>query len=321
MLKVILTVGIPASGKSTWAKEQVSKDPEGTVRINRDDLRIMLNNYQYSTSNEKLVIQLKNFAILSALKHNRNVIIDETNLVRSNFTDICDMARSLNKDIMVLEKTFYIDLQEAIDRDSQRIGPAHVGKQVISKFWKKSGGKLFQHYNCRVEIISPKNANIINKPIVNVSLPNAIICDLDGTLALFNTLNKDGSVSIKHHNAHTRSPYNASDCEHDLLNEAVAKVVTTLYKENYKVIFCSGREDIYRTQTENFINNHLKIDYELFMRKSGDQRKDSIIKEEIYKNNIEGKYNVLLVLDDRNAVVEYWRSIGLPCFQVAEGNF
>jgi hypothetical protein len=57
------------------------------------------------------------------------------------------------------------------------------------------------------------------------------------------------------------------------------------------------------------------------MRKTDDFRKDSIIKEEIYQNEIEGKYNVLCVLDDRNQVVEFWRAKGLVCFQVAPGDF
>jgi hypothetical protein len=57
------------------------------------------------------------------------------------------------------------------------------------------------------------------------------------------------------------------------------------------------------------------------MRAEGDTRKDSIIKEEIYRAEIENKYNVLFVLDDRNQVVELWRRLGLTCLQVAEGNF
>ena len=37
-----LTRGIPGSGKSTFAKQWVQEDPEGRVRINRDDLRGMM---------------------------------------------------------------------------------------------------------------------------------------------------------------------------------------------------------------------------------------------------------------------------------------
>ena len=40
--KIIVLQGIPASGKSTWARQWVSEDPEHRVRFNRDDIRNML---------------------------------------------------------------------------------------------------------------------------------------------------------------------------------------------------------------------------------------------------------------------------------------
>ena len=57
------------------------------------------------------------------------------------------------------------------------------------------------------------------------------------------------------------------------------------------------------------------------MRKKDDFRKDSIIKKEIFENEINPKYNVLFVYDDRNQVVKTWRELGVKVFQVEEGNF
>lgn len=45
------------------------------------------------------------------------------------------------------------------------------------------------------------------------------------------------------------------------------------------------------------------------------------MKKEIYEKYIKGKYNVMGVFDDRDRVVEMWRSIGLTCFQVDYGKF
>jgi len=134
----------------------------------------------------------------------------------------------------------------------------------------------------------------------NPSLPTVILCDLDGTIALMNG----------------RSPYDATHCDQDILNVPVNEVV-----KKFDTIFVSGREDKYKEPTLRFFKNHNIKYIDLFMRKSGDNRKDSIIKEEIYNEHIKDKYNVLFVLDDRNQVVELWRSLGLSCFQVAEGNF
>ena len=57
------------------------------------------------------------------------------------------------------------------------------------------------------------------------------------------------------------------------------------------------------------------------MRTLGDMRKDSIVKQELYEQNILGKFNVSFILDDRQQVVDMWRSLGLTVFQVAEGDF
>ena len=58
----------------------------------------------------------------------------------------------------------------------------------------------------------------------------------------------------------------------------------------------------------------------LLMRKNNDNRKDSIIKLELFKE-ICNDYNIVCAIDDRQQVVDLWRSIGLRCLQVAPGNF
>jgi hypothetical protein len=61
---------------------------------------------------------------------------------------------------------------------------------------------------------------------------------------------------------------------------------------------------------------------ELLMRKTGDNRKDSIIKKEIFMEHVQNKYFIEFILDDRNQVVDMWRNdLQLPCFQVYYGDF
>ena len=57
------------------------------------------------------------------------------------------------------------------------------------------------------------------------------------------------------------------------------------------------------------------------MRPENDNRQDSIVKREIFEQYIKGVYDIEFVLDDRNQVVEMWRSLGLKCLQVQEGDF
>lgn len=136
----------------------------------------------------------------------------------------------------------------------------------------------------------------------------AIICDLDGTLSIFEKVDKT--------QPHYRNPYDASTCDKDLLNEVVAGII-----KDKTVILVSGREGKYRVPTLKFLDNNGINYFRLFMRQTGDNRKDSIIKQEIYEKFIKDSYDIEFVLDDRNQVVEMWRSLGLTCLQVADGNF
>ena len=87
------------------------------------------------------------------------------------------------------------------------------------------------------------------------------------------------------------------------------------------IIIVSGRtDDCFKETTEWLINNNIPFD-DLFMRKAGDTREDSIIKKEIFDNHLKNRYNILAVFDDRNRVVSMWRSLGLTCLQVAYGFF
>ena len=310
MIKIEMDVGLPASGKSTHAKAVVAKDPNNWVRVNNDDLRAMMNGSVWSQDYEKMITDARNYLIRDALKRGKNVIIDNLNLNKRHFDDVCKIAKSVNIDVQVYEKTFYIELEEAIERDAKREGKAKVGEAVIRKWWKESGGKQFKFYKPRTEIYTERqgfNQGTMEAPAHDTNLPTAVLCDLDGTLALI----------------HGRSPYDASNCDlKDLPNTPVVNTVQLYHDAGYKIVFCSGREDKYKPETRRFIEKHLpNLQYELHMRKTDDFRKDAIIKEEIYQEFISGKFNVFVVLDDRAQVIEFWRSKGLPTWQVAPGDF
>lgn len=140
----------------------------------------------------------------------------------------------------------------------------------------------------------------------------AVIFDVDGTLA-----GMSGRISRHGKRA---APYLDQDAHDDEVVEELKKMVDLL-KGEYTIIICSGRKDSSYYVLEKWLQDN-KISFDkIFMRKDGDNRKDSEIKKEIYLNDIEPLYDIFVVFDDRNQVVEMWRSIGLKCFQVAEGNF
>lgn len=61
---------------------------------------------------------------------------------------------------------------------------------------------------------------------------------------------------------------------------------------------------------------------ELHMRRHRDNRKDSIVKRELYEAHVAGRCDIAFAIDDRQQAVEMWRDeLGFTVFQCAEGDF
>ena len=285
MRKIIATVGLPGSGKSTWAA-QYQKDNPNTVIVCRDDLRRMLVDYKFSKRNEKLVASIRDQVIVEAILNDRDVIVADTNLAPKTQNALIDLAASLCEKAnveLVFESFLDVPVHVCVERDLKR--EHSVGKDVIMKMWR-------QH------VAKPAKRD-------DEGLPKAIIVDIDGTLAIRNG----------------RSPYDMSRVGEDSLNEVVAEVVDR-FSTDYVVIVMSGRDESCRNDTVEWLYEYgVPFDC-LYMRAEGDSRRDSVVKTELFEEFVDGVYDVRLVFDDRDQVVaETWRSLGLTCFQVAEGNF
>lgn len=293
--KVIILKGLAGSGKSTWAKKFIRAHPD-YKRVCRDDLRLMLDAVQFNERKEKFITKAEHALILQALNSGFNVVVDATHLNPKNENAIRKLVEGL-ADIEI--KSFLdVSVQQCIENDARRENG--VGEEVIRKMAKK--------YNLEdvLDIPIVQKTTLI-APEHNPDLPDAVICDIDGTLALHPQ----------------RSHYDYTKVSTDLPNILVQKLLKELVGENRLAIVVSGREDFCREDTEKWLDKY-EIPYmrtHLFMRKAGDHRADNIIKKEIFEEHIRGKYNVLWVLDDRDRVVQQWRELGLVCLQVAEGNF
>lgn len=91
-------------------------------------------------------------------------------------------------------------------------------------------------------------------------------------------------------------------------------------------VIVSGRSDEVRIQTVNWLVDHssfidgLRMET-LYMRKAGDHRPDYKVKEEILELMRKDGWEPIMVFDDRKQVVDMWRKNGIPCLQVADGDF
>lgn len=296
MAKIIMTKGLPASGKTTWAKEQVKKGNGRVKRVNKDDLRAMIDAGQWSKKNEEVILEVRDMLIRHFLVRGYDVIVDDTNLAPKHQAKLAEIAEGFQ--VMLEEKDFTdVKLSVCLQRDYERANS--VGEQVIRTMYNsfiKKKGHVAQYV----------------KPPYSEDLPNCIIVDIDGTLAHMTD----------------RSPYDYTRVSEDIVDENVRDVVLRYYSRDVMmeipdtyIIIVSGREDACRAETEKWLQDN-RIPYdEFYMRQTGDNRNDAIVKKEIYEEFIKPRFNVRFVLDDRDRVVKMWREEGLKVLQVAEGDF
>lgn len=282
-----MTLGLPGSGKSTWAKKYLSEHSDA-VRVNKDELRLMIHNGEWSRKKEGMIIEIRDAIIIAALNVGKTVIVDDTNFAPNHRMRLSEIALQANVPLQVVSFTD-VPLKDCIANDLKR--DRSVGKDVIVGMYNR--------------YLSPKPTA---RPTWVDGAPEAIICDLDGTLAHMTD----------------RGPFDERKCGSDRVDESVANLVRMMAAEGKTILYVSGRKDYAYAETMDWLKkNDLVFDGKtvLMMRVAEDNRPDNIIKREIYDELIKGKYNVNFVLDDRNQVVEMWRSLGLKCLQVEMGDF
>ncbi len=130
-----VTVGISASGKTTWAEKVVASYPGNWVNINRDDIRFSIigvrdwSKWSFSKENERQVTDIQESMINNAQLTRRNMIISDTNINDNTRSKLCVKLFDLGYEVHLV--WFDIDLREAILRDSKRTNP--VKPRVINE--------------------------------------------------------------------------------------------------------------------------------------------------------------------------------------------
>lgn len=289
-LKLVMLKGLPASGKSTKAREMAKR---GFYRVNKDDIREMLFGDNWKPKHEKHVISTRNAIIRDALSNSKDVIVDDTNFNPVHEKALRKIANEFSATFEVDDSFLNVSVEECIKRDLLR--PKSVGEKVIRSMYK--------------QYLAPDTNS---DAYYNPNLPFVVICDIDGTLAHMNG---------------KRSPYDWHKVGQDDVDLAVAHILDALKEISLvsKIILFSGRDEVCRPETIEWLN-HFCISYdELYMRRSdhvdakGGQVKDTVVKREMYEKYIKDKYNVLAVFDDRPSVCRMWREeLGLKVLQLGD---
>lgn len=278
-----LYVGLPASGKSSQAKERIIEGKGKTKGVERDALRNMLDAGRFSPKNEQLVTEIQEMIIKHLLDRGKDVIVSDTNLHTGTRQRLAAIAKGKGAEVAEDHSFLNVSVEECIKRDLARANS--VGEHVIRRMYHK--------------YIQP----FFTRP-VNAQLPPTIICDLDGTVADLNG----------------RNPYDASLCAFDLPRAHVIGAVQNLQMAyNARLVFLSGRHDTYRQQTEEWLSKRGFVYEALFMRAAGDNRPDVAVKREMFNTHIADQGRVVAVFDDRPSIIRQWRELGLPVFDVGYG--
>lgn len=300
-MKLTMTKGLPASGKSTWAKKQVVASNGRLKRVNKDDLRAMIDDSLWSKQNEKNILAIRDLTVKHYLNAGFDVVVDDTNLTPNHEETLRAIAEESGAEFHI-ESFMDVPLATCIVRNAQRANPVpeKAIRSMFNIFVKKKG--VVKEYT---------------PPPYNENLPSCIIVDIDGTLAHMSG----------------RSPYDYSKVHTDIVDENVREVIWRYSNTNNfdirdtYIIIVSGRDDTCKAETEKWLDDNRIWYDEIYMRdhtlvdENGNKLDDTVVKRDIYNEWIKPRYNVRFVLDDRDRVVKMWREEGLKVLQVAEGDF
>lgn len=291
--KVTINKGLPGSGKSTATKKKIDEACGKIKRVNRDDLRAMIDNGTWSKANEKLIKEIEMNIILSTIGKGIDIIVDDTNLVPETIKWIEDSVYKVYDDAEIVIDDSFLDvpLEVCLERNLNRPIREIVPEDRIREMYMKYVVSYPDTYEA------------------DTSLPVAFVFDIDGTLAHMGKGEDWG-----------RDPHDLHKVKNDRVDRVVKDVLEMIggYTD---IIILTGRKDICLDDTKEWLNEN-GIEYTaIFARASYDNRNDAITKKELFFDHVAPKWNVQGVFDDRNRVVDMWRELGIKCFQCQPGDF
>ena len=298
-MEAIVCVGIPRSGKTTYAKSLKATH----IDINRDNARLVITGLNTKqdywkqkgrkiSETEKLVTKYCNDQIKLAVLCERSVIISDTNLTTAHRESLIILLNEYGFNVVV--KDFPISYEQAMKRNESS-GVDYVKKAVMASMWKK-----WVVYAGLDKL--PEREEKIR--------PYVYIVDIDNTVASHEGL---------------RSPFDWMSVDKDIPRVDVIRVVKAVSGSHHgsvraKLVFLSGRDEVCRQSTTQWLKEHV-TDYqtpELHMRPEGSTEKDYDVKKKLYLDHIHNEYTVLGVFDDRSQVVRLWRDLGFTVFNVGD---
>jgi predicted kinase len=271
--------GLPASGKSTFAKQLAAET--SAIIVSKDILREHFLTGKWTGKKEKEILKIAREQVEALLEANVSVIVDDTNFNPIHETFYRDLAKKYNAEF--IKHVMETDVEECIKRNAERDNP--VPKDVIVQMYEK--------YVCI--------------PLVN-TMPTSnsvVIVDIDGTLSLmcdrspydYTRVNEDRArQSLRH-----------------ILFALRTKVVSQV------IVFTGRDEACRQETTDWLDNNGIVYDALFMRADNDKRRDSIVKEEMLHQHILSQGLNVAMVFDDRPQVVRMWRKYGFCVYSLALG--
>jgi phosphoglycolate phosphatase-like HAD superfamily hydrolase len=144
-----------------------------------------------------------------------------------------------------------------------------------------------------------------------------IIFDVDGTLMNVEHRRRfvDGSQQIDW-------PMFEAETVNDTRNEHIFEIAENMHDAGHSIVIVSARKERQRELTEKQLSATMGVFWDfMFMRPDDSYEPDHEFKQRVLDELIKADWKPDMVFDDRNQVVDMWRRNGIPCLQVAPGDF
>ena len=330
---LILTHGLPASGKSTWAEKRVRESDGAVVRVNRDDLRTEIAgaSYHRGAPNQKIegrVTQEQHKRIKAGLAQDKTVISDDTNLNPRFMRQLATIAHAYNAPVHNQYFDVPVDECKRRNRNRDRVVPDEILDRMAKDAYTYDGTQL-KRWNISegmvTEMRDPSHPDEQYLAAFNATLPGAagikgiegrdgrklgITFDFDGTLCDTRAISDLHMGRKKNFHAFHMSSLDAPT------NEDVVRILHETRERGIGVIGLTARQSRYAQVTIDWVRKHcIELDA-LYMRSREDYRPDYTVKSEIIKDIENDGWDICHAVDDNPQVVRRWLELGVNITQV-----
>lgn len=311
---LMLLVGVAGCGKSTFAARHFA----ASEVVSSDACRELVSGDPHDQRATPDAFDLLSFLLGKRLKRRRLTVIDATNLVPRARRRYLGVARKY--DIPVVAVVLDLPFPVCRERDQARTRP--VGAQVLAKQQRRlerarerlagePGYQAVHRLRSPQEVDSVEMVRIPTRPspagqrpASEPVRPPAVVVDLDGTLA--------STRWREHHLAGDHRDWAAFFG--GMGNDAPVQPLVALtgwLGDHTDVVVVTGRPADYEPTIRRWLGDHDVVYTRLLMRRRGDYRSDVEVKRDLYQRHVAPNWDVQLVIDDREQVVDMWRQQNL----------